>query len=280
MLKINAHIPTQQYGFIELTDLPDDVSEVEKLYNKYAEQPIKLNTELQNRVKLTDFFGNTIFYDEASHTYTNEEGEVYLSGSQYAESFRKPFDKQTISSAMAKKAGVSAEEILKMWELKAEVSRDYGNAIHKALQLYEQFGGLSEALNKTTHLHDHPLLKIAVESFYVSHKGEKALSELLITAPKLKKAGRADRVQITGDKRCRIQDFKTNAEIAKDLEFYWKQLEFYQSIFEANGWTVDGLDIYHYNGEWKVYTQGIVEEGPPPKVQADLNRVKALKETK
>ena len=54
---------------------------------------------------------------------------------------------------------------------------------------------------------------------------------------------------------CRVQDFKTNANIEKSLPTYWVQLQFYADILKANGWDVEGLDIFHYNGEWKEYTK-------------------------
>ena len=247
---INAHVPTQQFGFIELTDLPDDPKEIERLYNKYAEKPISFKNG--NRKLIHAFVGGDIYYDEVAHVYTNNNGDVYLSGSQYAESFKKPFDKVGISEAMAKKAGVSAEDIVKMWELKGEASRNFGTAVHQALQLYETYKELSSKLAKEYHLHDNFVLKDIVESFYVAHKGEKAESEIVVVDHAAKRAGAIDRLVITGGKRGHVTDFKTG-EVEKNLEIYWKQLEFYGDILRAGGWTIDKPVIYGWNGKWKTY---------------------------
>jgi hypothetical protein len=228
---------------------------INQLWDKYFNKPPSNET-----VRLVDFFENEIDYNEENHLYT-WHGEKYLSGSEYAESFRKPFDKTKISTAMAKKHEVEASEIIAMWELNAQISRDFGNAIHGALQLEEQYRALGLSMDKSS-VHKHPVLKTLVGGFVLAHTGEKAVSEVLVIDHQAKHAGRIDRLQITGPKRCRIQDFKTNADIKKDLEIYWKQLEFYADIVRANGWSVDGLDIYHFNGEWHNYTQGIPKGGP------------------
>lgn len=253
-MKITAHVPVQQYGFVEIEGEPSDAKEIERLYNHYAETPV--NFKNGNRKLLKAFCGGEVYYDESAHVYTNEAGEVYLSGSQYAETFRKPFDKQKIAELMASKVeSATPEEIIRMWELKSQVSMDFGNAIHKALQLYEQFNGLADALNKTTHSHDHPIIKHAVDGFMEAYKEEKALSEVLVVDHKAKRAGQIDRLVILGDKHCRVEDFKTNADIKKDLPIYWKQLEFYMSILEANGWKCEKSIIHHYDGEWHTYDQ-------------------------
>lgn len=252
-MKINAHVPTQQYGFIELTDLPDDPKEIERIYNKYAETPIRLASG--NRVELEAFVGGKIFYDDEKHEYTNEAGEVYLSGSQYAESFEKPFDKVGISQKMAKN-GVKAEDIVAMWELAGEVSRTFGTAIHAALELYNTHRGSSEALEREYHIHSHPIIKKAVQSFYALHK-EDALSEVLVVDHAAKRAGQIDRLVIVdkAKKIARVEDYKTNATIEKDLPKYWKQLGFYSDIMRADGWTMQPEVIHHWDGEWHRYTK-------------------------
>jgi len=254
-MKITAHVPVQQYGFVEIEGEPSDAKEIERLYNYYAETPVKFKSG--NRVELKAFVGGSVFYDAEAHVYTNEAGEIYLSGSQYADTFRKPFDKVAISNLMANKVeGVNAEDIVKMWELKSQVSMDFGNSIHKALQLYEQYKGLAELLNKETHQHDHPIIKQAVDSFLELHKGETALSEVMVVDNTAKHAGQIDRLVILDKniKICRVEDFKTNAEMKPaDLEVYWKQLDFYGQILQAGGWKVEKPRIHHYNGVWKEY---------------------------
>ena len=228
--------------------------QLESLWQQFGQQLTTQSTG--NRKLLKAFSGGEIYYDEAAHVYTNEAGEVYESGSQYANKFRKPFDKDKISGLMAAKVESATPEAIKaMWELKSQASKDFGNAIHKSLQLHEQYRELAESLEKTTHQHDHPVIKKAVESFISAHTGEKVISEALIVDHKAKRAGQVDRLRIMERKVCRIQDFKTNASIEKDLDIYWKQLQFYSMIMEANGWTVQGMDIFHYDGSWHTYSK-------------------------
>lgn len=248
-MRINAHVPVQQYGYIYLSDLPDDPKEVERLYNKYAEKPIRLVGGNTKRIKA--FVGGEIDYDEDLHVYT-WDGETYLSGSQYAESFKKPFDGQTISDKMAAKIGAKGEDILKMWALKGEASRDFGNAVHKALQLHETYKSLSDKLQKEYHIHDNFVLKDVVESFYKAHKNEKAESEIVVVDHATKRAGTIDRLVVTGDKKGFVADFKTG-EVEKNLEVYSKQLQFYTEILEAAGWEMGSPVIYGWNGEWVTY---------------------------
>lgn len=249
-MKIKAHVPVQQYGFIEISGTPEEENLILEAYNRYAEQPVNFVVGTTKRLK--DMFNNEIDYDEVNHVYS-WQGEVYESGSQYANKFRKPFDKEMIAKIMADKIKAKPEDIIKMWELKSQASRDFGNAIHAALQLYEQYNGLATELGKTTHSHDHPVIKSAVDGFMEAHKGEKAPSEVLVVDHKNKRAGQIDRLLILGPTRARVQDFKTNADIQKELEVYWKQLGFYSEILQANGWTTEPEQIFHYDGDWTTY---------------------------
>lgn len=241
---------------------------IRRVWNKYVEEGKQLPDD--NRVKLEAFVGGEVYYDKLAHVYTNEAGEVYLSGSTYAESFRKPFDKQGIAEAMAKKIGVDPSTIIDMWELKSQVSREFGTVIHKGLQLYEQYGELATKLGKTTNIHDHPVINNAIKSFYDAHKGEKAISEVLVVDHEAKHAGQIDRLLLTGDKKCRIQDFKTNVDIMKDLPILWKQLEFYRDIMKSAGWGVEGMDIFHFNGTWKEYVYELGASKPSTSVTTKM----------
>jgi hypothetical protein len=220
---------------------------IRELWTKYYNKP---PNDSGSR-RLQAFVGGAINYDEAAHTYTNDKGEVYQSGSQYAESFKKPFDARAIAKKMAAKAGVEPEDIIAMWKLKGEASKNLGTAIHAALQLEEQYRALGVKLGKSG-AHEHPLLKSAVDGFISAHTGETAFNEVLVVDHKAKRAGQIDRLLIVKPNVCRIQDFKTSATI-KDIETYWKQLSFYKSILEAADWIVEGLDIFHYNGKWEEY---------------------------
>jgi hypothetical protein len=251
MLKITAHVPCQQFGFIEIEGTQEEALEIERLYNYYAEKPVAFRNG--SRKLLKAWVGGEVYYDDLAHKYTNEAGEVYLSGSQYAAQFESPFDTQVIAGKMSTKFNVPAEDIVKMWDMKRDISNGLGTAIHAALELYGKYEKYVDVFDKEYHLHDHPTIKQAVLSFYKDRK-EEAIYEALVVDHSRKYAGRIDRVVKEKDLYF-IEDFKTNAELKSDkLKNYWKQLSFYASIVEASGNKIGGLRIHHWNGgEWTTH---------------------------
>lgn len=267
-ITIGAVIPTAQYSNLQPSitiEVDDDVevakalamSHIVEISQQFAEPGKELGVGSDKRVLVPAFVGDHIYYDDITHTYTNSAGEKYLSGSEYAKQFEKPFDAEKVSKVVATKFGnILAEDVLAMWELKAEVSRTFGTALHAALELYGKYEALAKSIGKETHLHDHPVLKEAVESFYKGRDKENANYEILVVDHAKKHAGRIDRLLITGRKRCRVQDYKTNADLTQEkIEVYWKQLEFYADILRAHGWQVEGLDIFAWNGKWETFSR-------------------------
>lgn len=255
-MKFKFHVPTQQYGFLEIDGDVDELPEMEKFYNKYAETKINFR-DTGNRKLLKAWVGGEVYYDDVAHMYTNEQGDKYLSGSVYAQLGEPEFDTDSITAKMAKN-GVTPADIATMWMMKADISNGFGTAIHAALELYGKYQKYEGKLSKDYHLHDHPVIKKAVESFYKGRK-ENALYEALVVDHKRKYAGQIDRVVKEGDIYY-IEDFKTNGELKPaKLTNYWKQLSFYASIVEASGLKVGGLRIHHWNGgDWKTYESEVL----------------------
>lgn len=80
-----------------------------------------------------------IDFCEESHTYHHQvTGKQYISVSKFIELFSEKFNREGISYAVAKKAGVSQEEVLSDWDKKRDDSIDHGNRIHNALEKYER----------------------------------------------------------------------------------------------------------------------------------------------
>lgn len=210
-----------------------------------------------------DIFDNEVFYDDVKHQYTNSLGEVYLSGSVFAAQSEKPFDAEFLSGMMAKKAGLTDEDaqtIRDMWRLKANASASFGTAIHAALELYGKYKSIADKLGKETHLHDNVAINKAVVGFYEEYPDTTDIEyEALVVDHKKKRAGRIDRLEYEED-GVWIADFKTNYDVKKSLKKYWLQLSFYAAILKANGLTVKGLKIYHYNGEtWNTILGEVID---------------------
>jgi len=269
-LTISATIPTQQYANMipSITVEVDDnyeaaqalaIAKIQELSTRFAEPGKQLVDGSRSIFK--DIFGQKINFDELSHTYTNDKGQVYLSGSQYAKRFEKEFPGDIISGKMAAKSGVDQQIIQEAWQSKADVSSGFGTAIHKALENYTKYKEMSDTLDKQYHIHDHPVINKCVTEFFKGREKEVALTEALVIDHERRLAGSIDRLLLIDKKKkiCRVQDFKTNANIDDKLAAYWHQLSFYASILTAKGWTVSGLDIFHYDGEWHEYQSEVLE---------------------
>ena len=219
--------------------------------------------------------GTEVYFEPVTHTYGPGK---WLGGSTFAGQFKRPFNADFVASKMAAKHDVDVAEIRRMWALKSEASTSLGTAIHAALQQYGEYLNLSRILkdgSDVSALHDNPMLRDPVLKFFDGREGEVARYEAFVADPKLRHCGQIDRLLILGDKTVRVQDYKTNADIFKkadvlppfkgvvdnnSLGLYWVQLSFYSAILQRHGWTVEGLDIFHWTGEkWDTYSNDVVD---------------------
>lgn len=221
------------------------------------------------------FSGTTLFLDENTHTYRDESGEAYVSGSRFAEQFSYEFPKDAVLPMYAKKHDVPPELIDAFWTAKGNNSRDFGHALHSALELAGKYSDLVLQLStkeKPVVLGISPTLLPAVEDFFADRMEEKALYEVFVVDKQGKRCGQIDRLVKTGEKSCIIEDYKTNGDLLKQgtpkylkapfdskgntpllnqpLSIYTIQLNFYRGIMESLGWTVEGLRVHHLDEMW------------------------------
>lgn len=227
-----------------------------------------------------DIFGNEIFYDDASHTYMSATGEVYLSGSKYADQFEKAFDSDMFAAIMVKNSGLKdksrakeAEAKLKaLWELNAEASRSYGTAIHAAVEMWGSYKAIADLVDhdkdgnrkidsktknpKYSFLSKLPHLADAAKAFFDPESGRgkyPTMYEVLVVDHVNRRAGRIDELTQLDADTYMIGDQKTNAVIgAKEKSTYQKQLSFYGDIIIANGKKVHPKLVLHHwtSNEW------------------------------
>jgi hypothetical protein len=273
---LSATIPTTQYGNlqpsieVEAASLQEaeqaTLPHIQELWARFGSKPLESNEQKRvspSRKLVSDIFGNEIYYDDRVHQYTNSLGEIYMSGSVYAERSERAFDAERISEMMRAKAGLAKgtdQEIRDMWRLKADASASFGTSIHAALELYGKYKQLGESLGKETHIHDNAVLNRAVTSFYEEFPDVSNIAfEALVVDHKKKRAGRIDRIEYEDD-GVYVTDFKTNFDVKKSIKKYWLQLSFYAAILAANGLTVKGLKIYHYDGSvWKTIPHEVLD---------------------
>ena len=290
---IKATIPTTQYGNLQ-PEIPVEAEtfaeaqaiampQIEALWAKYC----STGSELKPRETNDDFVlltssmcdNQTIWFSESSHTYKDDKGRTdWMSGSKFAHKYVPSFDKANMLPVCAKAWGVTEAEVAELWSIKGESSTSFGTGIHKALEMYGKYfelgkvAGAKKGIN--TALHDQPTLEKIVLEFFKGREKENALYEAFMFDPKSGRLGQSDRVLIVDatKKICRIQDFKTNADVSNQgqvktlfapftdmantpLNSYWLQMSFYASIVEKYGWTVEGLDVFAYTDKWTTYSR-------------------------
>lgn len=247
-----------------------------KIAQKVASLPTETNSYDRLVSKLT---GVEVLFDKVAHKYLSPDGKQYLSGSVFASRYKNKFDGDAISANFAKKHDVPQKDIQDMWSLNGDVSATLGTAVHNALELYGKYLQLSLKTKGTNEsaLTKNGILQPIVESFYKGREDEKAGYEVFVADETHGLCGFIDRLLIVDEakKICRVQDYKTNHTINKaetikapfkgvvpstTLGTYWLQLSFYAYILQQHGWTVEGLDIFNWEGdEWKLYQSDVID---------------------
>lgn len=251
-------------GLKYLSDLAKSVGN-----NDYADSVAKTPSAGEVKLKtLKAMDGTEVYFNPKEHTYTDPDGKVkYLSGSTFANLVATPFDAQSIAQKVAKD-GLTADQVLRLWDMKNQVACDYGEAIHKAMETYQRFhvyGGVLGGEEKI--LPNSPHLAELVKSFFTEErKKEQALPEVFVANNELGMCGVIDRlVFLDKDSRTvEIQDFKSN-DLEKKTTFikeireaypdvpknklgeYYFQLSFYATILKKMGYNVKTCRIFNLN---------------------------------
>ena len=221
---------------------------------------------------------------ETEHEYWYN-GTKLMGATTYIKKWIKPFDKDLISGFVAKGLGARQQEVLDIWGGTGNISADFGTVIHNALEHYENHKGIGKVMQEHKELPfnkalpTHPVLREIVESFYkLVGDGDSVEVEVLVSNVGLGLCGHIDRLKIINrDKKiCRVQDYKINIDsdkIDKNITFFGQfadlpknkltkyrlQLSFYARLLELSGWTVEGLDAFVYEDEWKHYPMDVIK---------------------
>lgn len=219
---------------------------------------------------------------KVEHRYLLGTTEL-LGASKYIKRWIADFDQKGIARVCANQYGCSIDEVLGFWAGSGHVAAAFGTSIHNALEHFEKFKVIGEivqnkkGLDYNKALPTHPALRKIVEEFYAQKLQDgKVLTEVLVTNVERGLCGTIDRLLITGDKKCRVQDYKINIgaeEVNRNMKFlgqmatlpktklskYQLQLSFYARLLQLSGWEVSGLDVYVYENEWKLYQMDILK---------------------
>lgn len=92
--------------------------------------------EVRNKIK--DAFSKYTFHED-SHTYTyvdknGEEKTIGISTTQFIHSFSEPFDEDKMSKIIARRDGLTQQEVLDQWYFNKELACEYGTLAHLYLE--------------------------------------------------------------------------------------------------------------------------------------------------
>lgn len=159
-------------------------------------------------------------FNELDHTYFNDDGELYISGTSLIKLFHKPFEKEKIAARFAKKHKRKVQDVLDEWDKAGKDAIRKGIAFHTMKE---------EELNKKLDVvlddEKHPIIKgnwhegLKISDSLKLEPG--VYPELIVWSDRYKIAGQADYVEITKKGFINIKDYKTSKEIKKNSYEKW-----------------------------------------------------------
>lgn len=192
---------------------------------------------------------------DENHIYRDDKGQRYASVSSVIKKYKKPFDADVISMAIAKRDNRTQENVLAEWKRKADVSLLKGNFIHDTLEL---------CLTRPELARKSPIEHEINKIRQILPKDHKWTQERIFADTENKIAGTIDLIT-SKDGRATIWDFKTNELDKKaynnflkpfdDLEQtkineYRFQLSLYKHLVELKKVKVVGLKLLNIiNGD-------------------------------
>ena len=227
-----------------------------------------------NSQDLTKQWFGELYFDEETHTYTDDYGTEYSSVTEYISTFFPAFIQEEQAKAFserlkAKGVNKTPEQILEAWDEK----RLFGSKIHARIE---------ELLANPTHVPKDDVLEgehLMVRSALRVVRGLKTLHDIRRIYPEVKVfnkdlrlAGTIDLLMITKDEKIILGDFKTSNsiykgfkkhethELTKDLSSsnyvkYCLQLNAYEALLPVDKEVLDSYIIHlkPYGSEVKLY---------------------------
>jgi hypothetical protein len=215
-----------------------------------------------------------ITFDDVAHSYTYK-GRRLNSATGIIKNYEEEFDSDGISRMSATKWGEDQDEILAMWDSNGKVAAGFGTAIHAVLEHYfkhKALGARIQAVSGKEYnaaMPNHPFLRELILSLEPIYLDGDSHQEVCISWVKQGICGLVDNLLVTGDKTCRIRDYKITADIlvnksallapfaylgSNKLAKNFLQLSVYSYMMVQSGWKVEGIDIFNWNGEWAKYS--------------------------
>lgn len=223
-----------------------------------------------NLTKLIPTIGEGyVMFDAVGHVYYDEDGNQMVSGSVFDGDHKPEVDFSYPAAALAKTTGVSADEILALWDDHKNIAADYGKVIHKALEIYINNVRTMETIDKAkqrVHSARHYMpetLGSAVNSFfgrpgYGIEYAKESSAEVFVRYKD--HCGFIDMLHLNADGSLTMHDHKAIREL-KEVKYakygkqnmYTLQQNFYREIVENCGEKVSDMVLEVYDslsGDW------------------------------
>ena len=206
--------------------------------------------------KIQTFTGETVLYNDDTHSYKTLDGKKLVSGSAYKKSLEAPFPKD-MARKMGEKYEIPEKDVSDMWKLNSEVSTNFGTALHKGMELYRRFKNHKN--EKDYFLAKNPAIKDIVLAF--PELDSDGHSEIMVSDIKNLRVGQIDWLHILGENKGIVDDYKSDADIKKNLNGHFNQLSFYAHILIAHGWEIEKVRIWNWDfaeAKWVVYESPVL----------------------
>lgn len=238
------------------------------LHKEQPEDPRKVLTSFNE--------GKEIFFDVEKHEYTYKK-KVLQSATVFIKDYEEQFDAARVSERCAEKWGIDQDQILNLWESNGNAASGFGTAIHAVFEHYFTYKKIGEEVQNAAGkehnaaLPNHPFLRQLIWDLEKIRVDGDCHQEALVSCVKKGLCGLVDDLYIVDRKKkiCRIRDYKITFDIEvekndlKDpfgylggskLSKNFLQLSFYGYLMQLSGWTIEGIDIFNWDGEWHVHT--------------------------
>jgi len=140
-------------------------------------------------------------YDEEKRSYFDSSGNKYNRVSDILKAVEPIFPRDAIARAIAKRNGMTVDEVQAEWEVKAKATRDIGNEIHGALD--DSNKGTLDGSN-----YWYLMAEVVHEKYFKEYSV--VASEKILSSADFRLAGCVDRICYRNKTIADIRDFKTN----------------------------------------------------------------------
>ena len=178
-------------------------------------------------------------FDKQYHTYTNLlTSEIYTSCSTFIGKFKPPFDFEKLSALVAKRDGITQQQVNTMWKDNNKAACDYGTAVHLVLENWIK--------GKPLKSEDAKIVKLLSDMWSPPFA---VTSEKMLWDHEYKIAGTIDVYEDHG-KYFNIFDFKTNKKFTFNNEYGNRMLPplNHITVSEYSGYSLQ-LSLYAYMQE-------------------------------